>query len=712
MREKLSASTEERLYKDDAAFFARGCFIVSPHHSQIRLIRRALHDAREWTSAPFVDTVDKMQGQEADCVIVSYGVGHADAAAMEARFIYDRNRLNVAITRARSKTIVMLSRALIEATPQVIEDPEVAQGLGYMRGLLSLLEEHGTSNTHQFEHEGQPWTLEVLSTSRPVDVPGRPNDEEHDSDTEGAGTLAKAKSKTQTKEAAIGFEAELWQMANGMRGQMDPSEYKHYVLGLIFLKYISDAFDTRRKTIEAELTDPDHEFFLDPAGYDTDEEYRDDLDYELEDRDNYTAANVFWVPKEARWSAVRAVAKTEKVGVFIDNAMKAIEEANPATLKDVLPKIYGMPKMEARTLGQLVDMVTNIDLGDEASKSRDVLGRVYEYFLGQFADAEGKRGGQFYTPRSVVRTLVELIEPLEGRIYDPCCGSGGMFVQSVKFLESHGGKLSDVSIYGQESNPTTWRLGRMNLAIRGISADLGEKHADTFHNDLHRNEKFDYVLANPPFNISDWSGELLEDDIRWKGYNSPSSSNANFAWILHIVHHLTETGSAAIVMANGSMSSMTNGEGDIRQQLVENNLVDCMVALPNQLFYNTQIPVCIWVLAKHRKGTESLRDRSGEVLFIDARNMGHMETRTHKAFTDEDIEKIGETYHNWRSKDGSYEDVAGFCNAASLKDIEQHNFVLTPGRYVGFEEPEGDDELFAEKMSRLNEELKVAIHTC
>lgn len=308
---------------------------------------------------------------------------------------------------------------------------------------------------------------------------------------------------------------------------------------------------------------------------------------------------------------------------------------------------------------------------------------MYEYFLGQFADAEGKRGGQFYTPRSVVRTLVELIEPLEGRIYDPCCGSGGMFVQSVRFLESHGGKLSDVSIFGQESNPTTWRLGRMNLAIRGISADLGEKHADTFHNDLHRNEKFDYVLANPPFNISDWSGELLEDDIRWKGYNSPSSSNANFAWILHIVHHLTETGSAAVVMANGSMSSMTNGEGDIRQQLVENNLVDCMVALPNQLFYNTQIPVCIWVLAKHRKGTESLRDRSGEVLFIDARNMGHMETRTHKVFTEEDIEKIGETYHSWRSKDRSYEDVAGFCNAASMKDIEQHNFVLTPGRYVG-----------------------------
>lgn len=701
LREKLSANSQKQLYEDDAAFFTRGCFIVSPHHSQIRLIRRALHDARAWTSAPFVDTVDKMQGQEADCVIVSYGVGHADAAAMEAKFIYDRNRLNVAITRARSKTIVMLSRALIEATPQVIEDPEVAQGLGYMRGLLSLLEEHGASTTHQIEYQGQPWTLEVLSASRPVDVPGRPNNEEHDSDREGAGTLAKAKSKKQTKEAAIGFEAELWQMADKMRGQMDSSEYKHYVLGLIFLKYISDAFDTRRKTIEAELTDPDHEFFLDPTEYDTDEEYRDDLDYELEERDNYTAANVFWVPKDARWSAVVAVAKTEKVGVFIDKAMKAIEEANPATLKDVLPKIYGMPKMEARTLGQLVDMVTNIYLGGEASKSRDILGRVYEYFLGQFADAEGKRGGQFYTPRSVVRTLVELIEPLEGRIYDPCCGSGGMFVQSVKFLESHGGKLSDVSIFGQESNPTTWRLSRMNLAIRGISADLGEKHADTFHNDLHRSEKFDYVLANPPFNISDWSGELLEDDTRWKGYGSPSSSNANFAWILHIVHHLTETGVAAIVMANGSMSSMSNGEGDIRQQLVENNLVDCMVALPNQLFYNTQIPVCIWVLAKHRNGTDKLRDRSGEVLFIDARNMGHMETRTHKAFTNEDIEKIGETYHNWRSKDGSYEDVAGFCNAASMKDIEQHNFVLIPGRYVGAEELDDDGELFKEKASRL-----------
>ncbi len=704
---------EGELYGDDARFFARGCFIVSPHHSQIRLIQRALRQERDWQCEPFVDTVDKMQGQEADCVIVSYGVGSADAAASEAQFIYDRNRLNVALTRARSKAVVILSRALIQGTPQLVEDEQVAQGLAYMRGLLELVEHAQHRASYTLHEEQDTWTMEVLQGVRAWQVT---DDTKKDIDqtqitspqplTE-KDTLATTTTSKKKNEATIGFEAKLFGMADALRGSMDPGEYKHYVLGLIFLKYISDAFLARRQEIEAELTDPAHPDYMDPSEYDSPEAYRQELDAELEDQDAYMAANVFWVPVNARWEAVQARSKTAKIGVFIDDAMKLIEDANPTTLKNVLPRRYGLPSMDTKVLGKLVDLVTNIDMVDASHRSKDILGRVYEYFLGKFADAEGKRGGQFYTPRSVVRTLVELIEPLEGRIYDPCCGSGGMFVQSLRFIESHGGQSSDVSIYGQESNPTTWKLGHMNLAIRGISADLGEKHADTFHEDLHHDRKFDYVLANPPFNISEWSGELLEKDARWKGYAVPPSGNANYAWILHIVHHLTNEGVAAIVMANGSMSSTTNNEGEIRKQLVENNLVDCMVALPGQLFYNTQIPVCIWVLAKHRGGTEKLRERSKEILFIDARKMGHMETRTHKAFTDEEIEQIGKTYHDWRSKEGDYEDVPGYSKAASLKEIEQHGFVLTPGRYVGAEELEEDDEPFEEKMERLENDLRL-----
>lgn len=692
LRDHLLTDAGGTTYETDEHFFQKGCFVVSPHHAQLRLIRRALQTRRDFDSPPFVDTVDKMQGQEAECVIVSYGVGDADAAAREAAFIYNQNRLNVAITRAKSKTIVMLSRALIHATPQAIEDSEVAEGLGYMRRLCQTLEAQGTSTHFEHQHNGLNWHIEVLRTADALQPQNL---------TEGPPPLDKTKKKTSKNQAAIGFEAKLWEMADALRGSMDAGEYKHYVLGMIFLKYISDAFIAQRQAIENELTDPDHIDYMDPTDYDSDEAYQEDLKDELEDVDAYMAANVFWVPEQARWDAIKANAKSPKIGVFIDDAMKLIEDANPETLKGILPKIYGRPSMDTKVLGKLVDLVTNIEMVDQANKSKDILGRVYEYFLGQFADSEGKRGGQFYTPKSIVQTLVELIEPLHGRIYDPCCGSGGMFVQSIRFVESHGGQSNDVSIYGQESNPTTWKLAQMNLAIRGISADLGQKHGDTLHDDLHRNETFDYIMANPPFNISDWSGELLEKDERWKGYATPQPGNANYAWILHIVHHLNAQGVAGIVMANGSMSSTSNNEGEIRKQLIENNLVDCMVAMPTKLFYNVQIPSCIWVLAKHRTGNDTLRNRTDEILFIDARKMGQLETAKHRIFTDEDISLIGDTYHNWRSKDGQYEDVAGFCKAASMEEVEQHDFVLTPGRFVGVEEEEEDNEIFSDKIETL-----------
>ena len=484
--------------------------------------------------------------------------------------------------------------------------------------------------------------------------------------------------------ATLGFERELWQAADTLRGSMDAAEYKHVVLGLIFLKYISDAFERHRAKL---LREP----YADP-----------------EDPDEYLAANIFWVPKEARWSYLQSRARDPAIGVLVDNAMEAIERENPS-LKGVLPKDYARPALDKQRLGQLIDLFSNLTLGDEENRSKDVLGRVYEYFVGQFASAEGKKGGEFYTPRCVVRLLVEMLAPYKGRVYDPCCGSGGMFVQSERFIEAHGGRIGDISIYGQESNYTTWRLCKMNLAIRGIDGQIA--HGDTFLNDQFPDLKADYILANPPFNMKDWGGERLKDDPRWK-FGVPPARNANFAWVQHMIYHLAPTGMAGFVLANGSMSSNQAGEGEIRKNIIEADLVDCMVALPPQLFYSTQIPACLWFIARDKKrgrGLEGkpLRDRSGEVLFIDARRMGVMVDRTHRELTDEDIKKIAEAYHNWRGDgDGEYEDVSGFCKSATLEEIRKHGYVLTPGRYVGIPPQEDDGEPFEEKMARLVAELR------
>jgi len=482
----------------------------------------------------------------------------------------------------------------------------------------------------------------------------------------------------------VGYEAQLWKMADALRSNMDAAEYKHVVLGLIFLKYISDAFEEHRTKLEADRAQG-----ADP-----------------EDPDEYRAVNIFWVPKEARWSHLKANAKQPTIGKMVDDAMLAIERDNPS-LKGVLPKDYAHPRLDKQRLGQLIDLVSDIGLGDKANRSKDILGRVYEYFLSQFASAEGKKGGQFYTPRCVVRLLVEMLSPYKGRVYDPCCGSGGMFVQSEKFVEAHGGRIGDISIYGQESNHTTWRLAKMNLAIRGIDGNLGQEHADSFHRDLHPDLKADFVLANPPFNDSDWGGERLKDDKRWK-YGIPPAGNANFAWVQHFIYHLTPTGLAGFVLANGSMSSNQSGEGEIRKNIIEADLVDCMVALPGQLFYSTQIPVCLWFIARDKRNSR-FRDRRGETLFIDARKMGTMIDRVHRELTDEDIRKIADTYHAWRGdKDCQvkYADVPGFCKSATLDDIRGHNHILTPGRYVGAAEVEDDGEPFEEKMKRLVGQLR------
>ena len=483
------------------------------------------------------------------------------------------------------------------------------------------------------------------------------------------------------------LESKLWATADKLRGHLDAADYKHVVLGLIFLKYISDRFAQRHAEIIRE-----------EAGT-----------YAAEDRDEYTAEGVFWVPLSSRWDRVQAAAKQPDIGKRIDDAMTEIERENPH-LKNILPKGYARPTLDQRRLGELVDLIGTIGLGTAEHQARDTLGRVYEYFLGRFASAEGKRGGEFYTPASVVRTLVTMLAPYKGRIYDPCCGSGGMFVQSEKFIEAHGGKVGDISVYGEESNPNTWKLALMNLAIRGIEADLGPEAADTFHKDLHPDLRADYILANPPFNISDWGGDLLRDDKRWQ-YGIPPTGNANFAWVQHMVHHLAPYGIAGFVLANGSMSSNTSGEGEIRKNLIEADLVDCMVALPGQLFYSTQIPVCLWFLAKNRddgrgKAGKELFERSGEVLFIDARNMGFMADRTHRELSDADIQKIADTYHNWRGDgDGEYADIPGFCKAASLDDIRKNGHVLTPGRYVGAAAKDDDGEPFEEKMARLTKDL-------
>ncbi|MBI2749592.1 MAG: SAM-dependent DNA methyltransferase [Burkholderiales bacterium] len=487
---------------------------------------------------------------------------------------------------------------------------------------------------------------------------------------------AKSAAGKNTNGATVGYEAKLWQMADALRGSMDAAEYKHVVLGLLFLKYISDAFEEQHAGLESERK----------KGADP------------EDPDEYRALNIFWVPPEARWSHLKAQAKQSTIGQLVDDAMAGIERDNP-TLKGVLPKDYARPALDKQRLGQLIDLISNIRVGDAESRSKDVLGRVYEYFLSQFASAEGKKGGEFYTPRCVVKLLVEMLEPYKGRVYDPCCGSSGMFVQSEEFIAAHGGKLGDISIYGQESNYTTWRLARMNLAIRGIDGQIA--HGDTFHADRHPDLKADFILANPPFNVSDWRGELLRDDKRWK-YGTPPAGNANFAWVQHIIHHLAPTGLAGFVLANGSMSSNQSGEGDIRRSLIEADLVDCMVALPGQLFYSTQIPACLWFLARDKKN-HNFRERRGHVLFIDARKLGQLVDRTHRELTSDEVKRIARTHHAWRGeKDaGTYEDVPGFCKSTTLEEIRKHSHVLTPGRYVGAEAQEDEGEPFEEKMKLL-----------
>ena len=548
--------------------------------------------------------------------------------------------------------------------------------------------------------------------------------------------MANAKRNASTNAGvATGYEAELWRMADALRGTMDAAEYKHVVLGLIFLKYISDAFEERHAAVLAEWGEE-----------------------AAEDRDEYVAENIFWVPPEARWAHLKDTARQPTIGRTVDDAMAAVEHDNPV-LRDVLPKDYARPALDKQRLGQLIDLISNIRLGDQEARSRDVLGHVYEYFLSQFASAEGKKGGEFYTPRCIVKLLVEMLEPYRGRVYDPCCGSSGMFVQSVEFIRAHasgngnGGRArSDISIYGQESNYTTWRLSKMNLAIRGIEGQVA--HGDSFHNDSHPDLKADFILANPPFNTSDWGGERLTDDKRWQ-YGVPPKGNANFAWVQHIVHHLAPAGAAGFVLANGSMSSGQSGEGDIRKNLIESELVDCMVALPGQLFYSTPIPACLWFLARGRK-------RSGEVLFIDARNLGTMVDRTHRELTGDDIARIAGTYHTWRGHSPSdpaqvpsrslssrrstpeepspqeggvsynpsflegecannpsplegegrvrgqapYADVPGFCKSALLDEVRRHGHVLTPGRYVGAAPQADDGEPFEAKMQRLVTDLR------
>jgi type I restriction enzyme M protein len=499
--------------------------------------------------------------------------------------------------------------------------------------------------------------------------------------------------KTGNGTEPLGFEDVLWKAADKLRGSMDASEYKHVVLGLIFLKYVEDAFEERRAALREELA---------AEGL-----TGDAAEALLESRDEYTAEGVFWVPAEARWGYLRERAKQPEIGKLIDNAMDLIEVDNPS-LRGVLPKTYARPGLDVRRLGELVDLVSGIGLGAAEHREKDILGRVYEYFLGQFASAEGKGGGEFYTPRSVVKLLVEMIEPYSGRVYDPCCGSGGMFVQAERFIQAHGGHRNDIAVYGQELNDTTWRLAKMNLAIRGIDADLGPRWADSFHEDIHPDLKADYILANPPFNISDWGGDQLRDDARWK-YGVPPVGNANYAWLQHMVSHLSPRGVAGVVLANGSLSSQQSGEGEIRQRMIEGDLVECIVAMPGQLFYSTQIPASLWFLNRDKTpgGIRAWRDRRSETLFIDARKLGSMVDRTHREFTHADIARIAATYHAWRGEPsaGEYADVPGFCASARFHQIAEHRYVLTPGRYVGAEDTEEDDEPLDEKITRLTGEL-------
>jgi len=494
----------------------------------------------------------------------------------------------------------------------------------------------------------------------------------------------------------LGFEDTLWKTADKLRGSMDASEYKHVVLGVVFLKYVDDAFAERRTQLAQELE-------ADGITGEAAEEL-------LESRDEYTAQGVFWVPPEARWEYLQARAKQPEIGKMIDSAMDAVEIENPS-LRGVLPKNFARPGLDMRRLGEMVDLIAGLGLGSAEHRQKDLLGRVYEYFLGRFASAEGKGGGEFYTPSSVVKLLVEMIEPYKGRVYDPCCGSGGMFVQSERFVEAHGGGRNDIAVYGQEMNDTTWRLAKMNLAIRGIEADLGPRWGDTFHDDLHPDLRADFILANPPFNISDWGGDQLRDDARWK-WGTPPEGNANYAWLSHMASKLAPRGVAGVVLANGSLTSQQSGEGTIRQRMVEDDLVECIVALPGQLFYSTQIPVSLWFLSKgkangHSRAHQLWRDRRGEVLFIDARQLGTMVDRTHRELADDEIERIATTYHSWRGEPaaGLYADVPGFCASGTVSEIALHRHVLTPGRYVGSAAGVEDDEPIFDKVLRLKRTL-------
>ena len=491
------------------------------------------------------------------------------------------------------------------------------------------------------------------------------------------------------------LEQRLWEAADTLRGNQEPSEYKHVVLGLIFLKYISDRFEERRQAIEVALSDPDSDDYI------PNESRRAQF---IEDRDEYASHNVFWVPAAARWEHIQGRAKLSSIGQDIDTAMDLIEKENPA-IRGVLPRNYGREGLDKGRLGKLVDLISNIPFSQtDDYGSDDVLGRVYEYFLGQFAGKEqGKEGGAFYTPRSVVRTLVEMLEPYGGRVFDPACGSGGMFVQSAEFVKAHGGKRTDIAIYGQEFTDTTWKLAKMNLALRGIEADLGERSADSFTQDLHPDLRADFVLANPPFNISDWWEPKLADDPRWK-YGTPPQGNANFAWVQHFVYHLSPKGTAGFVLANGSLSSKSGGEGEIRKRLLEADLVDCIVAMPDRLFYNVAISVTLWFISKDRHGNGH-RKREGEVLFIDATKLGTMVTRRLRELDDSDIAKVADTYHSWRNHAGGYENVPGFCRSATFDQIKQQDFILTPGRYISPVEAEVGDEPLAAKIARLTQTL-------
>ena len=504
-----------------------------------------------------------------------------------------------------------------------------------------------------------------------------------------------AKKKAAAKPAKT-LEQTLWDAADKLRGNLEASEYKHVVLGLVFLKYVSDAFTERRTFLETATADPNNADYYVPKA-----DRRESI---IEDRNEYTSNNVFWVPMNARWAFLQDRAKQPDIGVLIDSAMDLIEAEN-AVLKGVLPKQYARAEIDKRLLGELLDQIGSIGFTSVDHGADDVLGRVYEYFLGQFASSEGKRAGEYYTPRSVVSLLVDMLEPYKGRVYDPSCGSGGMFVQSANFVTAHGGKRNDISVYGQEFTAATWRLAKMNLAIRGIEANLGDRADDSFHRDLHPDLRADFVIANPPFNVSDWYSDALRDDQRWK-YGLPPAGNGNYAWIQHFLHHLAPNGVAGFVLANGSLSSKTSGEGEIRKNLVDANLVDCIVALPEKLFLNAAIPVSLWFLSKNRAG-KGHRDRKGEVLFIDARKLGHMATRTLRMLSLEDSARISDTYHNWRNAqpDEQYVDIAGFCKSTSIDEIATHDYVLTPGRYVGAADIEVDGEPIEDKLARLRTQL-------